>query len=132
MMTIGKLAAASDCGVETIRFYEREGVLPLPRRQGRYRLYDDGDVVRVRFVRRARDLGFGLDVVRKLLSLADGGGICEDARRLGEINLASVRAKIADLRRMESALEEMIRSCEAGDAPACPLLATLSDGSDIA
>lgn len=132
MITIGKLAEASGCGIEAVRFYEREGILPIPQRRGRYRLYDADDVVRVRFVRRARDLGFGLDVVRKLLLLADGGGACDDARQLAETNLVSVRAKIADLQRMEAVLSQTVVACMEGHATGCPLLVALGSSGDIA
>lgn len=132
MITIGKLAEASGCGIEAVRFYEREGILPIPQRRGRYRLYDADDVVRVRFVRRARDLGFGLDVVRKLLLLTDGGGDCDDARQLAETNLASVRAKIVDLQRMETVLAQTVVACKDGHAPNCPLLVALGSSGDIA
>ena len=126
---IGELSRQTGCNVETIRYYERVGLLPRPPRSaGRYRLYDAGDVRRLAFVRRARELGFTLDEVRALLvlSAANSENTCSEVRDLTARHLADVRAKIADLRAMEHILADVVRRCDAGEAPGCPLIETLS------
>lgn len=123
---IGELSRRTSCNIETIRYYERIGVLPVALRRGRYRSYDVADVRRLGFVRRARELGFPIEAVRTLLALADGGAAsCAQARELADAHLGEVRAKIADLARMEEVLSRAVRSCEAGDDAGCPLLETL-------
>ena len=127
MIAIGELSRRTGCNVETIRYYERIGLLPAPARRGRYRSYGPEDVGRLGFLRRARELGFTLDEVRALLGLAAGGqASCAEARDLAAAHLEHVRARIADLRRMARVLAETVRACEAGDDTGCPLIATLS------
>ncbi|APZ99754.1 transcriptional regulator [Sphingopyxis sp. QXT-31] len=129
-MQIGELSRRTGCNIETIRYYERIGVLDVPLRRGRYRSYGEEDVGRLGFVRRARELGFTLDEVRALLQLATGGqAACAEVRDVASSHLADVRAKIADLKRMERVLAASVRACEAGDDPACPLLQTLRAGT---
>lgn len=128
-LRIGDLARRTGCHVETIRYYERVGLLPRPVRSAtRYRLYAPEDVRRLIFVRRARDLGFTLEEVRTLLALAvsDGDEACAEARQLAAQHLAVIRGKIADLRVLEGALSEAVRRCDAGDFPGCPLIDALS------
>ncbi len=124
---IGVLSERSGVNIETIRYYERVGLLPRPARSGGgYRLYQAGDVDRLCFVRRARDLGFSLDDIRRLLDLADQKS--RSCRRVHDIaveHLAQVRDKIADLRRMEGILGAMVKTCAQGTIPTCPLLETL-------
>jgi MerR family mercuric resistance operon transcriptional regulator len=104
---IGELSRRTGCNIETIRYYERIGLLPAPPRCGRYRSYGPEDVDRLGFVRRARELGFRLDAVRALLGLAAGGqASCAEARDLAASHLKDVRARISDLRRMERILAE--------------------------
>jgi MerR family mercuric resistance operon transcriptional regulator len=125
-ITIGALAAETGAHLETIRYYERVGVLPAPPRSaaGR-RLYGGEHVARLRFVRRARELGFTLDEVRRLLALAEGGGrSCEEVEALAREHLARVREKIADLRRMEETLAHTADRCSAGVA-SCPIIEAL-------
>ncbi|MBL8652307.1 MAG: helix-turn-helix domain-containing protein [Sphingopyxis sp.] len=125
---IGELSRLTGCNIETIRYYERIGILPAPVRRGRFRRYDTSGVRRLAFVRRARELGFPLDTVRTLLFLAEGGGhSCEQAREVAEIQLADVLAKRADLDRMAVVLGDLVQACGAGDAAGCPLLEALSD-----
>lgn len=128
---IGELSRRTGCNIETIRYYERIGLLPAPPRRGRYRSYGADDVGRLGFVRRARELGFTLDEVRALLGLAAGGqASCADVRDLAAGHLTGVRARIADLRRMERALTESVRACDAGQDPGCPLIEALyADGA---
>lgn len=130
-LSIGELSRRTGCHIETIRYYERIGLLPEPRRtQARYRLFGEADVARLSFIRRARELGFGLNEVRALLSLARGGErSCAQARDLAAEHLTEVRAKIADLQTMERVLATTIRACARGRQPNCPLIATLSRGA---
>lgn len=132
-IAIGELSRRTGCNIETIRYYERIGLLPAPARRGRYRLYGAEDVGRLAFVRRARELGFTLEEVRALLALAAGGeGVCAEARELAASHLADVRARIADLRAMEGVLAEAVRRCDTGEAPGCPLIGALSAGTSPA
>jgi MerR family transcriptional regulator, mercuric resistance operon regulatory protein len=129
-MAIGEFARRTGGNIETIRYYERIGLLPVPDRAGRYRYrrYVAADVRRLVFIRRARELGFTLDEVRALLSLseADGGTACADVREIAGSHLAEVKAKIADLRAMERTLTEALRRCDAGEVSGCPLIEALS------
>jgi len=126
---IGELARRTGSNIETIRYYERVGLLPPPARRGRYRLYGDEDVGRLAFVRRARQLGFTLDEVRALLRLSEGtGDACAGARELAVRHLAEVRGKIRDLLAMENALASAVQQCESGEQPDCPLITALSAG----
>jgi len=131
---IGELARRTGCNVETIRYYERVGVLPRPPRSAaRYRLYDSGDVRRLTFVRRARELGFTVDEVRALLMLSSAGSenTCSEVRDLTARHLGHVRTKIADLRAMERVLSEAVRRCDAGEVPGCPLIDTLTASAPL-
>lgn len=126
-LAIGEVSRRTGCNIETIRYYERIGLLPPPARRGRYRLYGTEDVARLAFVRRARELGFPLEEVRTLLGLAaNGEGACADTRRLAAAHLVAVRSKIADLRAIEGALAEAVQRCDAGEAAGCPLIHSLS------
>jgi len=129
-IAIGELSRRAGCKIETIRYYERIGLLPTPTRRGRYRQYGTEDVGRLTFVRRARELGFTLDEVRALLGLAAGGqGACAEVREIAAAHLAEVRAKVADLRAMERVLADAVRRCDAGEVPGCPLIGVLASGS---
>lgn len=126
-MPIGDFSRHTCCAIETIRFYEKIGILPKPRRRGRYRLYEAADIGRLVFVRRARELGFTLDEVRALLRLAGAGAdACGEVRDLAAAHLKDVRARIADLQAMEEVLTEAVQRCDAGNDAACPLIKTLS------
>ena len=128
---IGDLSRRTGCNIETIRYYERITLLPIPvRSAGRYRLYGTADVRRLAFIRRARELGFTLDEVRTLLSLSanNAQGACANVCELAENHLAEVRGKIADLRAMERVLADAISRCAAGEVPGCPIIDALSAG----
>lgn len=127
-LTIGALSAWTGVNVETIRYYERIGLLPAPRRSaGRHRLYDNDLARRLAFVRRSRQLGFSIGEIRALLRLADKGGLaCAEVRQITLGHLADIRGKIADLRNLERALSRMTKACEANRLSACPILETLS------
>ncbi|MDE2167013.1 MAG: helix-turn-helix domain-containing protein [Alphaproteobacteria bacterium] len=129
-MTIGELSRRTGCKVETVRYYERIGLMPpAPRSAGRYRLYGEPDVRRLAFVRRARALGFAIDDVRTLLTLSRErrGGPCAEARQVAATHLAAVRAKIADLRAMERLLGDAVSLCATGEEPGCPVIEALAD-----
>jgi MerR family transcriptional regulator, mercuric resistance operon regulatory protein len=132
-IAIGELSRRTECNIETIRYYERIRLLPQPHRQGgRFRRYDADDVARLRFIRRARQLGFTLDEVRALMRLAgaDGDQVRAEARTLGAAHLAEIRAKIADLQAMERVLSDAICECDSGQQPRCPLIEVLSRDVD--
>lgn len=130
-LTIGQLSATSGVNVETIRYYERIGLLDAPpRTRGGHRSYSDTDVSRLRFVRRARELGFGIDDIRTLLAMAEqGGASCGEVRDIAAAHLADIRAKLEDLRKLEGILAGTVAECdsrcEATSAPACPVLEVL-------
>ena len=126
MIQIGELSRRTGCNIETIRFYERAGVMALPQRRGRYRSYSPEDIGRLTFIRRARELGFTLDEVRALLGLASGGqASCAKARDLATSHLQNVRSRISDLKRMERVLAQTVRACEMGGDAKCPLIMAL-------
>lgn len=128
LFPIGILSRQSGVNIETIRYYERSGLLPTPARSGSgYRLYRRKDVDRLCFIRRARDLGFPLEEIGRLLDLADGKSrSCRRVHDIAAEHLVEVRAKIADLRRMERILGTMVMACAQGAMPECPLLETLA------
>jgi MerR family mercuric resistance operon transcriptional regulator len=129
-MTIGELSRRTGCNIETIRYYERIGIIPAPPRRGTYRSFSDNDAARLGFVRRARELGFTLEQVRTLLTLAKGDqSSCGEVRELAAVHLADVQARIADLLRMESVLTDAVRACDAGETGPCPLIQVLWESS---
>jgi MerR family mercuric resistance operon transcriptional regulator len=121
---IGVLSQRARCHIETIRYYERMGLLPMPARtEGGYRLYRLDHLKRLNFIRRGRELGFTLDEIRALFKLADDRGqACGEVRALAAAHLGDVHAKITDLRAMERALKELVARCDDGTLPACPLI----------
>lgn len=125
-LTIGEFAALAAVGVETVRFYQRKGLLPEPpRRAGTIRRYGTADVDRLRFVKSAQSLGFSLDEVAELLRLEDGAR-CKEASLLAQAKLADIRRKLAELSRMETALSGLVEACQAGRGHvSCPLIASL-------
>lgn len=129
--TIGELASNAGVTREAIRYYEREGVIPPAARggNGRYRRYASADADRLRFVRRARELGFTLDEVRELLALAGGDPSqpCGDVNRIARSHLAQVEAKIAQLTALRRELRRLVRQCDVDIAVGdCRVLGALS------
>jgi len=124
--TIGAFAQAAGVSVETIRFYQRKGLLPQPEKpSGGIRRYGAADVSRLKFVRSAQRLGFSLEEVTQLLKLEDGTH-CSETAEFAAHHLADVRAKLANLRRMEAALSNLVKACGAHpDNVSCPLIAAL-------
>ncbi|MCT9072959.1 Hg(II)-responsive transcriptional regulator [Cupriavidus gilardii] len=127
-MTIGALARAAGVNVETIRFYQRKGLMPEPDRPlGSIRRYGGDELGRIRFIKSAQRLGFSLDEVADLLELEDGTH-CQQARERGRKKLADVRARIADLKRIETALADLISRCSATRGRVrCPLIDALHE-----
>jgi len=125
-LTIGAFAKSAGVNVETIRFYQRRGLLPEPDRpSGSIRRYGGPDVARVKFVKSAQRLGFTLDEIGELLKLEDGTH-CSEAAELAGLRLADVRARLADLTRMETVLSSLVSECCATDGQvACPLIEAL-------
>ena len=125
-LTIGAFAKASDVNVETIRFYQRKGLLVEPDKPcGSIRRYGPADVARVRFVKSAQRLGFNLDEVGHLLRLEDGTQ-CHEAAELAALKLAVVRERLAELMRMEAILSDLVGKCNAHPGNiSCPLIASL-------
>jgi MerR family mercuric resistance operon transcriptional regulator len=125
-LTIGAFARSAGVNVETIRFYQRKGLLPPPHKPpGGIRRYGAAEVRRVRFIKSAQRLGFSLDAVADLLRLEDGTH-CRDARELGRRKLADVRARIVDLLRIESRLVDLVDQCGVNAARVrCPLVEAL-------
>lgn len=125
-LTIGAVAKAAGVNVETVRFYQRRALLPEPDRPyGSIRRYEAKDVARVKFVKAAQRLGFSLDEAAGLMTLDDGAH-CAEARMLAEGKLADVRAKLKDLRRIESLLNGLVRECGSRRGRvSCPLIAAL-------
>ena len=132
-LTIGAFAKAAGVNVETIRFYQRKGLLPEPDKPyGSIRRYGETDVTRMRFVKSAQRLGFSLDEIAELLRLEDGTH-CDEASSLAKRKLKDVRDKLADLTRMEAVLSELVRACHARSGKvSCPLIASLQDGASLA
>ncbi|MBO9378120.1 MerR family DNA-binding protein [Sphingomonas histidinilytica] len=122
------LAKATGCNLETIRYYEQTGLLADPPRSAKgYRLYGENDIRRLRFIMRARALGFTIEEIRGLLALVDGGTqTCAEFKARTELHLADVRAKIADLRRIETTLAETAAQCSGDAVPKCAVLDALA------
>lgn len=130
-LTIGHVARKSGCKVQTVRYYEQVGLLPSPRRSsGNQRLYDSAAVERLSFIRHARDLGFSLDAVRELLSLADTPDQpCAAADSIARARLLEVERRIARLTRLKVELERMIAQCSGGRIADCRIVQVLGDHS---
>lgn len=123
------LARATGCNLETIRYYETVGVMPdPPRDRNGYRSYGDEHLRRLRFIMRARDLGFSLEEIKGLLSLVDSNSqTCAEVETIASTHLRDVQEKIADLQRIEKALSETVAQCSGADVPECPVLDALLD-----
>lgn len=128
-LTIGTFAKAAGVNVETIRYYQRRELLPEPERpSGGIRRYNKEDVARMTFIKTAQGLGFSLDEIAELLRLDDGTH-CAEASALAQHKLDDVRDKIANLRRIEKVLNELVTYCQLeGGNVTCPLIASLREG----
>jgi len=129
-LTIGEVAKAAEIGIETVRFYEREGLIAEPpRRQSGYRQYPPETVRRLRFIRRAKELGFTLKEIGELLDLrVDPTRSCADVRALAKAKMADVEVKMFDLARIQAALTDLVRVCRGkGPTSVCPILDALDE-----
>lgn len=126
-MTIGALSQQTGVNIETIRYYERVGLLPEPpRSSGGRRLYASADSQRLMFIRRARELGFPINEVRELLGLARmGNAACGEAKDLTDRHIVSIRQKIRDLKRLDRELSALSAHCRENEAIDCPILGAL-------
>ena len=126
-MSRGSLAKQTGVNIETIRYYEKIGLIPEPKRSsGGHRIYDQSQLRRLSFIRRTRDLGFTLKEVRALFELVDGGDYtCAEVRDRTIVHLEDVEQKICDLQKMQSTLRSMAAKCDGGLVPECPIVDTL-------
>ena len=125
-MKIGEIAKRSRFSVETIRFYERQGLLSEPsRRESGYRIYQEAVLVRLEFIATAKDLGFTLSQIKELIQLSfDGQTRCEHVRKKAENKLVEIEDKLLSLRQMKQSLQKIVKQCEQrGELEACPLWA---------
>ena len=121
-LTIGKMAKAADVGVETVRYYQRRGLLETPSDAGGFRHYGNDHVERLRFIRRAQSVGFTLEEIAELLSLNDSRDH-QEARRLANIKILDIEQRMLKLRKMKKALQELVNECECGgDVMPCPII----------
>lgn len=133
-LTTGQVAMRAGIGIETVRFYEREGLLEAPeRRPSGYRQFDEGIVARLLFIRRAKELGFTLNEIKELLSLKlDPSTTCADVKKRTQAKIADIDAKLDSLRRMKQALVKLTKACGGrGTTSDCPILDAL-DGEEEA
>jgi len=128
-ITIGSLSEKTGVNIETIRYYEREGIIPPPARsEGGRRIYTEADVRRLNFIHKCRDLGFSLKEIDSLLSLVDSGQYtCKEVHELTVHHADKVAKKIANLKKMENVLLEMAAHCGKGNVPDCPIIDSLFD-----
>lgn len=120
-LTIGKLAAAADVGVETVRFYQRRGLLSTPKRIDGFRHYGESDVSRLRFIRQAQAAGFTLEEIRQLLAL-DSGEDRAAAREMASKRLAELDARMEALQHARASLQKLVSECAIGKTGPCPIL----------
>ena len=132
VVSIGALSRRTGCNIETIRYYERIGLMPEPpRTAGGHRSYGKANERRLGFIRRCRELGFSIEDIRVLLGLVDDGDYtCGEVKSLIDRHLDEVRSKIADLRKLQRALQKIGGACAGGQAPECPVIDSLYQGSD--
>ncbi len=124
-LTIGKLALASEVGVETVRFYERKGLIKQPEKQGTFRHYPDELIARIKFIKRAQELGFTLAETKELLELKiKSHSKCGDVLEKTERKIFEINNKIKDLKRMQKSLKGLADCCVSDDMPLseCPIL----------
>lgn len=130
-LKIGEVAGRAGVNIDTVRYYERAGLLPEPpRRPSGYRAYDDSAIRRLRFIRRAKTLGFTLEEIGELLSISAQEDV-RAAKKAARNKLIAVDARLAELQRIRDALAGLIENCPGhGRADACPILATLNDPAE--
>ncbi|HFC05069.1 MAG TPA: MerR family transcriptional regulator [Rhizobiales bacterium] len=121
------MSRATGVHIETIRYYERIGIMPPPdRTPGGNRQFSHDQLKRLFFVKRCRDLGFSLDEIRALLTMVDGRNFtCNEVNEMTLVHLGNIRKKLTDLKRLEQTLQKMAAQCSKGDVPQCPVIDTL-------
>lgn len=126
-MLIGAISKRTGCHIETIRYYEKAGLLPKPpRSDGGHRLYEPEQVKRLVFIRRSRELGFSLEEIRTLLRLVDGKRYtCEQVKTLMEKHLVDIQKKLSDLKKLQKTLADISVQCQGGKVPKCPIIDVL-------
>ena len=132
-MKIGELSKQTDCKIETIRYYEKIGLLPEPSRsEAGYRIYAENHLQRLVFIRRSRELGFSIEEIRILLQLVDGGAYtCSDIKAIALEHRDDIRQKISDLKKLEKTLSTIASQCSGDSAPECPIVEALFNNKDI-
>ena len=129
-MTIGVLARAAGVNIETVRYYQRRGLIGTPRKPlGGVRRYDAEALAHLRFIKRAQQLGFSLNEIRELLTLGEQS--CGATRRIAERRLTDIEARLHDLKTMRGLLARLIRECAAGRDTTCPIVQSLSGERDV-
>ncbi len=133
-LTIGKLSRQTGVNIETIRYYEKAGLMPNPpRSEGGHRLYRHDHLRRLTFIRRCRELGFAMSEVQELLGLVDAHGYtCGEVQALTLEHAKNVRGKRTDLRRMEKTLRAIASECSGSNVPDCPIIDALFDPEESA
>ncbi len=135
ILTIGQLAKSASVGVETIRFYEREGLMFKPERSAAgYRLYPQDAIKRIRFIQRAKEVGFTLKEIKELLQLRMQADVsCQDIQRKAETKITDIEHKLAELQRMKKALQQLADRCASNAITSdCPILDALEDSGGAA
>lgn len=128
--TIGHLSERTDCNIETIRYYERIGIMPAPpRSEGGRRIYQQEHVKRLMFIRRSRGLGFSIEEIRALLGLVDENSYsCGEIQALTINHINLIKNKIVDLKKLEKTLSRIASQCKGEDIPECPIIDALFEG----
>lgn len=131
-LTIGRLARAAEVGIDTVRFYERAGLMPpAPRTASNYRLYGPADVERLRFIRRAKELGFSLEEIAELLRLSEGKGSRAGVKALAEKRLLDLDRKIRELTVLRNTLARYAKECSgSGPVEGCPIIGAVLAAAD--
>jgi MerR family transcriptional regulator, copper efflux regulator len=130
-MNIGEAASASGVSAKTIRYYEAAGLIATADRTGGgYRVYTQADVITLRFIKRARDLGFSIERIRRLVDLwQDKSRASADVKRLALDHIAEIRAKITAMTSMRDTVQELADACDGDERPECPILRDLEDAA---
>ena len=128
-MKIGQLSEKTNCKIETIRYYEKTGLIPEPNRtESGYRNYDETHLKRLVFIRRSRELGFTIKEIRVLLQLVDGREYsCANINAIATEHIAGIRQKITDLKNLEKTLSRIASQCSGNSVPECPIIDALFD-----
>jgi MerR family mercuric resistance operon transcriptional regulator len=127
-LTIGRLAELGGVNLETVRYYERRGLLPKPpRTHAGYRQFPPDTALRLRFIKRAQELGFSLDEIRDLLELRVERRNCADVRARAQAKIADIEKKMKALAAMKNTLRDLVNRCEQGDSTECVILSSLED-----